>query len=597
MIVTSGEIPYKYSFDPLPIRSLSAGHYGYSGIIFEQPMFVHKAEMRRYKPESTLPSQRRFYKYIHPSGSKIEIEPTASGAALSDGKNPGSTNFIDYIRDGQINLDIVLLLKGGDAEISLDPADTTLLEDYLTRMYPSTPSGAAGLYSHNAFDGPIGIQAGTNPDLIGVSGALYDTDIGELMYQPYPHLRETVGLIAPISPAFMSPGGGLATNSRSTDFSISGKIRVQGDVLTPDTKYLLRNASNVETTFGAFYMGGARDLGNGRADPLAEVFITPQAQSVGVYHVGVRNDLADFPHATMASGLASVWPLSSSYNADPPSEGFHVFTDSIWGTRGSAVGALGLRVVSSVGPGRVVGGLNGETAPNHFVGGGMEKVGSNIFRSQDYRLVSSPFEFALEVTTYNLDLDYVSIADVTTDSAGGSAGVTTDMLAVGSDFYTIVPGTAHTTIAIVKHGAPPSTGEVFVHGYPASGVPGPNMESLYDIGGELWYGAGSNTVTKIEFDDSPLLLPTVKEGRIMVKAETKTVDFTAVSQTGILEDLINVTGAAELANGIWGIFLDTPNSKRWLMRMTSSGASLIVQEAILADFTTNIGGEILHMSV
>ena len=84
MTVSSGTRPYVYERD---VFTLQDGELiGYSGVLFEEPMFVITAEKAIYAALSE--ADRKFTKYINKEvGVSAEFEPRADGGNLDGSYN------------------------------------------------------------------------------------------------------------------------------------------------------------------------------------------------------------------------------------------------------------------------------------------------------------------------------------------------------------------------------------------------------------------------------------------------------------------------------------------------------------------------------
>jgi len=213
MTVSSGVRPYAYNRDQF---TLQVGEkIGYSGILFEEPMFTLTAERAIYKAISA--SDRKFTKYINKDAAvSADFEPRADGGNL-DGQyanpslsgadaGPGNVAFKDYIVDLRTALSGLLMTYIPE---DVDYSGVQILEDYfLANQLPGPDGTSLPTWTHP--------DDSTSPSGLAVSGALYDIDLREVQYQPYTRASKFVAssggnqtFVMPITPSFMSKTGGM----------------------------------------------------------------------------------------------------------------------------------------------------------------------------------------------------------------------------------------------------------------------------------------------------------------------------------------------------------------------------------------------------
>lgn len=201
-MITSGIRPYNFQAG-FPFSASGARAIGFSGILFEEAMFVITAEKDIYVAQTGI--NRKFTKYINKgAGITSLFEPANDGSNLdSSNTNPGCVQFKDYILDMRNNLSGLLLLMQMDSEFNAQE----LLVDYFKRYHGNNPSGSVGNWLHSAGE-------------LGYSG-LYDIDLREVQFQPFirsgPYV-EGSGLfinmpVGPIFPTFCSKVGDLPHTS------------------------------------------------------------------------------------------------------------------------------------------------------------------------------------------------------------------------------------------------------------------------------------------------------------------------------------------------------------------------------------------------
>jgi hypothetical protein len=412
MTVASGQMPYEYD-GKVPIRASNSQPMGISGSIVEQGMFVLSAELRKWNRASN--SFVKYDLYKRPDVAAVEFEPTPNGDSLENGPGLITINEIEQMRS---NLDTLFNQYENDSVYSLN----NFKESWLTNAYRESASG----YLHFVDLGFLTTSVGadylrpilesvvggddmldTNLHWLAGSGIFLDIDFGEVIFQPFPFLREDLNFapsagnmrfnFSPIYPLLQTTTGGLpsvnvaryeadlanGTVKQDTNFSAiaSGKHQVDGYALLAGTTFNLvtGNDSSYFPTLAATgdftdFINGARavDDGNGLNDFTARGYITAKAQPSGLYRVAVTNKEGDVPNTAIPSGYVSFWPQAdirinqtnreyvsslSGLNdgslmiTSADSVGYHVLDDALWMTGPNAAlsgtdSSRGLYVVS-----------------------------------------------------------------------------------------------------------------------------------------------------------------------------------------------------------------------------------------------------------
>lgn len=364
MAVSSGTRPYGYTRDAFTLQD--GEQIGYSGILFEEPMFVLTAERAIYKAISL--ANRKFTKYINKDAAISEdFEPRADGQTL-DGQlddNPGCVSFTDYIIDLRTALSGLLMDYLTE---DIDYSGITAVEDYFRA------NGFPGQYSFGDYNWTHPADTGTSG--LGTSGNLFDIDLKEVQYQPYCRVSKfedssgiAPSIITPVIPAFISKAGGMVNVSTTDknhannliisdavpgivgsgyDAADSGNFLITGDGFVASTSklrigYDLFNAGILSAT-----ATGVCSSTNGRnlleyLDAGIGIFAAPAATfSVsGIYGFHVFDD--------SKSGVLGIWPpidnwINQGFNGYGAKivnsvahrgSGIHVFNDGFWGVNSS----------------------------------------------------------------------------------------------------------------------------------------------------------------------------------------------------------------------------------------------------------------------
>lgn len=400
MVVRSGIIPYAYDGD-IPIRSHRVYPIGISGIFFEQAMWVMNAERRRYKGEAESQGDFEWNRYFL-DGTTETFEPDPSGSVLGSVADPTVLTPINYIMDLRQAFYEHLLYD--DIINDCDYTVEQMRRDFIFNAYPNSPSGFIESKEENGDGNYFRGEPPTTGDImstflgtLGASGALFDIDIGEVMYQPYPRIGRAMYTSAhelrlngtqvstfpivgsPIFPAFQDTQGRVVSTTPrdivhfsknpgifvfgpssdwlcDTEHVQSGVIRLDGDVLLQPGRFMIGNGGVngredfVEEAEFIFAASGFRKLGIDPNDPtgdqgknseIARVFLTPPGTVLdpvpcGVYYIAAELSPEANRHAVVSSGIISHWP-SGTPNFIAP--GYQVFDDCIWVTD---IGGFGL---------------------------------------------------------------------------------------------------------------------------------------------------------------------------------------------------------------------------------------------------------------
>ncbi len=371
MTVASGVIPYQYA-GIYPFRVPDNHSIGFSGILFEQAMMVHSAEIHRHIGSNNFP--KTYNKYTNQFSSPIEFTPLPDGANL-DGRVDGIVGamaYADYIAELRLGLSSLALFY------SIDLGNADMFTDWL--LWVGSTSGTQGQFTRIEFPlgSDVGIITSADPFDLGASGILWDIDLREVSFQPYSRAarggtasynRASIGL-APFFPNFMSTNGGfvkLNSREQALSFSSVGYIRTSqdfldheiifdGDMFFSDTNFCLvdetatrdnlegsinNNFFSITSLPGRIFRANADDA----VDPRASARFSPVTLSPGGYGIGAINNLASHPYLVVPSGTASFYP-SVPYNGAEVGAGFHVFDTSVWIEDYENINPNGLRLMN-----------------------------------------------------------------------------------------------------------------------------------------------------------------------------------------------------------------------------------------------------------
>lgn len=463
MVMQSGTPPYEYAIRtgrfrvPNPLTSFTG--VGFSGILLEQAQFVITAEERRFNQSAPGTFAGEFFLYTNPAiAPSGPYEPKVTGSTLANLINPGAMHILDHILETRTAL---LSMFNSFAQDTDYTNGEDHLASWLQAAYPESPSGYSGAYLHR---NPS--ETGFVPlaiDVLGASGVLYDIDIGEVMFNPYPYiggygmasahgdlvngaLDDFSIVTAPAFPNFQRTNGTIISlNGREpgppvidtglSDYNVdhiaSGYIRLNGYVMQSGTLYTMGKGLQFDGLSDfTFRERGIRETLDAGNLETARVFLEPTPQASGVYRLACVNKFQQFPNTTVESGIVSQWPTLANYwpsigNLNVAdlvyNNGYHVFDDNIWITdsgpdAGSTHRPSGLCILSpwtghrlwirfaEMANGTSTGGENW----SHFVG--LERITTNsilrIYDNPVTTLVATSGRVAFQ--EYNDNLDYVA---------------------------------------------------------------------------------------------------------------------------------------------------------------------------------------------
>lgn len=412
MVVASGQMLYQYD-SVLPIRTkpgawpgLNTPNIGPSGDIIEQAMFVLNAELRKWNVTSL--SLLTYQAYSHPDLPGSGFEPKDNGQTLIGLVGVPAlltSNNIEQMRD---NLGTHLFSAYANDSVY---GSSEFLNAWLKSAYPESPSGDLriieilpipifSLIGRTFLRPPL--ENITNGNLITTtdmhwlmgSGTLFDIDIGEVIFNPFPFpgtsnffspsannlqiefsptiptIQTTLGNIPSVLASRYQSDVGVGTFKNTTNFAAleSGYMQIDGYVLLPETTIeLVRgNDFNFEDTvsFSNDFTGhiqGLRRVSNnlGQNDASARCYRLPTTQNSGLYRLLTHNQRVHVPFTAIPSGFVSIWPQGNVIKSNTgllvtnpsnfidgqqytitsdgglkraPTEakGVHVFDDAIW---------------------------------------------------------------------------------------------------------------------------------------------------------------------------------------------------------------------------------------------------------------------------
>src|SRR5689334_810753 len=418
MVTASGQFPYQYDGD-LPVRQKRGGwpgvnvpNIGPSGDLFEQGMFVISSELFKWGIDDL--DTLMYTGYWHPNIVGSGFVPKGNGQTFVGHVGGRSLLLtVDNIVQMRTNLEFLFTRYSLDS----DYFGSQFLESWLSTAYPESPSGHFSffydvindLYNTQdatwlrpTLDNPFTVGdfvLDTDMHWLGGSGMIFDVDYGEVLFNPFPFPRKYFNLVpavgthafsfGPLYPLVQTTAGTLPSvlSSRyqsdiiqgglkaETNFDAiqSGYLQMDGYGILPATLIRLTtgNDSNFYNDIGTvsdfdFFGSGARRVadGAGLADGTARVYLSPQAQSSGMYRVSLSNPKNLVPFASIPSGYASFFPggdllpiaissndmldksitiTSDGYlKIDPrSSKGFHIMDDALWITSPNATSLSG----------------------------------------------------------------------------------------------------------------------------------------------------------------------------------------------------------------------------------------------------------------
>ncbi len=359
MSVSSGVIPYQYQGAfPWKVTDPDEWPLGFSGIPFEECMFVSLAELRRYQqPNGTneLKFQNYQYKdftYPGTSNARTEFgfEPAADGRNLN---NSGQIHATDWINDLRVSLSgLSDFGVFGLANLDTDAASQdpqTYGRIWLRAKVGSTP-GTRGPIGDRYWNHEFYNADGVPPaPLLGYKGTLFDIDLNEVQYQPFPRLRKATSMriadgldfnnivitpASPVFPGFATLTGDLVDTTTqddkinfNSDFSYlhvgSGLVRIDGDVLLDTGSYeIVPNAFMTPAVHGFRSLGGHITA----QVPITRIFCSPSASSRGIHTFRVFNNNIYPPSGEQISQ----YPNDYLDSILLPGSGFEYLTDALW---------------------------------------------------------------------------------------------------------------------------------------------------------------------------------------------------------------------------------------------------------------------------
>lgn len=366
-VLQSGVIPYGYVV-PGPVKTATHAPGSLlqpSGLLFEQAAWVLMAELRRYNVSGMfntaevagIPTLNNYPDRRFPVNNVYDPSPT--GAYLAS-----------YTPAFLLNLTNIGSIRNLMTTLFFGPAGVgglgnSVATDWFTEAFRNHPRGTNSnpFFSQDIFAHPMS-QNGTSsvgvildtPTVqedaffsgrsyypLGSSGVLYDIDLAELMYQPWPRLSSSFGVgtsifgggSAPFFPQFQTTVGVFiaVSNGGRTKFWEDGNLTLRGDVLVPGTEALITqtndfSGSNLIDTL-VFVEPGLASLPafDSRISTIAEAAFTTVPLSSGSYRLGVRLLKTVNANVVIPSGVrSSVFPaINQSTEA-----GLHVFNDAIF---------------------------------------------------------------------------------------------------------------------------------------------------------------------------------------------------------------------------------------------------------------------------
>lgn len=372
MALASGQMPYEYPFT-IPLRAgINAwpgvgASIGASGDVLEQGAFVINAELRKWglTDENLLSNGMKVY--THPDITPSGFDPKPNGDTLEGlVGNVAALADVDNIPHMRFMLDELCGRYANDTSYQRN----NHLRSWLVGAY-ALPSGHRRVVNLG-FGSLITNSTWTRPELtdiiggdpiettdihwLGGSGVLFDVDMGEVIFQPFPFPGENFNFaalndhprfnFAPFYPSFQKTDGSLITLTgreaqaatqgtwivrTNLDAIASGKIQFDGYAIRPDTNVRLINGLDNAWSFEG---NGTNDFtlpiqglrvvnnGNGKNDNTARTYWSTRAQASGVYRVITDTPRSVAPNIVMPSGgPVSMWPQGGyrfeTFNGEP----------------------------------------------------------------------------------------------------------------------------------------------------------------------------------------------------------------------------------------------------------------------------------------
>lgn len=348
--LSSGQPPYEYVV-PLPVKSSKANgeKIGLSGIFIEQGQFVIKSEIVKF--ELTNPAIFNPYAlWINPFDPPQFYEPDP------EGRNLGGVNYgpalitIDNFLQSRQPFETLLNAYAVDSDYNVS--------DHQADWF-GTLQGDTTATDHFRVEPPsTGELIDSDIAILGGSGVFFDIDVQEIMFNPFPYIREyranfdphgsnsrwKPSLVAsPFYPSFQKTDGDLvALNGRENNIPEdpptdvedlyaahvgSGAIRLDGYVLRDQTEFFAsttRFFDDSATDFSYLAGGARKPNGVSKAVGSTRQYLTTQALPTGLYRVAAKNPRSTYVHTVVESGVVSQFPqLNNIYD-----EGYEVFNEA-----------------------------------------------------------------------------------------------------------------------------------------------------------------------------------------------------------------------------------------------------------------------------
>jgi len=377
-VLQSGVIPYGYVV-PGPVKTATHAPGSFlqpSGLLFEQAAWVLMAELRRYNASGMfntaevvgIPTLNNYPDRRFPVNGLYDPSPIGANlGSYTPAFLQNSTN-IGSIRSLMLNL---FFGPAGIGGLGRAVAEDWFLETF--RNHPrgtvSNPFFSQDIFAHpisengTAVVGELLINPLTEEDTfftgrpyypLGSSGVIYDIDMSELMYQPWPRLTTNAfsngtsifgGGSAPIFPQFQTTAGALiaVSNAGFTKFWNDGNFAIRGDLILPGTELLITqvndfSAGNLIAQL-SFVEPGLAPLPSfdNNLSTIAEGAFTPTSLAAGSYRMGIRLPKSVNVNVVIPSGIrTSVFPVINLTT----DTGLHVFSDALFLETNTAAAVL-----------------------------------------------------------------------------------------------------------------------------------------------------------------------------------------------------------------------------------------------------------------
>jgi hypothetical protein len=660
MVVSSGNIPYAYDTLTPVLKEYCVSP---SGSMLEQGQFIVTAEIRKWT--NTVDSHRleRFNVFDHPFEAPQDVgyEPKIDG---SNQNLLGNLTNVGPIIQTRRALEKLFDLYKDDSPYTSGEHHV----DWIKQTYPVSLSGQVDIPNAEVDDiypgftrreVASGTICDTDVDILGGSGTYIDLDFGEIMFNPYPFHRRTqfsasfvrAGTFVPRTPIWTAPffpnfqktdGDLIGLNGREPNLVIndglyqvehigSGKVRLDGYGVDSRSEVFLQNINGAIPSTKSFThtADGIRKTGiNTRNTPQSRVFLTPTAQTSGIYRSIVRYPSSVVPEATVSSGQISVWPHPSSTwpiatsgltqsaglqiggtsvnpHFVPYNQGYFVFDDTFWlQERHDGTQSSGLLVLSPFTGHRVwLRHVDPTTSASPYGGQWVNHNGLEIDSGTIYRLnlteVADPMSavnnLIVAFERYNFDLDYLgqSLTD-TLDNTGGLFDLR-EFAASSSTAYILIDNTS--TSRIVTTSFPG-----LLHAGTFSSSPSELVEDIHYAAGSLYASYDSIaanpelaaiTFTTVVAPNGTFATGTRKEINL-----APVVKDSPINTVGI--QMVRDVSASHITNGVWALIviscIDPGVAGSYLIRISEGAFEWSVLEHIKLERGTQ-GIEFLTMSI